>query len=95
LEFCRYLRSLFPPETRIPIVMDNYRRHLSTVQDSRDWAAANNVKLADVPTNASFLNRIEFHFAPLRYFGHDGQLSHAVRPTLELSLRWPPTSRWR
>jgi transposase len=74
LAFCRYLRSLYPPEVRIAIVSDNYSPHLSTNKDGRvgDWAAANNVELAYVPTNASFLNRIECHFAALRYFALDG-----------------------
>jgi transposase len=74
LSFCRYLRSLYPPEVRIAIVMDNYSPHLSTNKDGRvgEWAAANNVELAYVPTNASFLNRIECHFAALRYFALDG-----------------------
>ena len=60
LEFCRYLRSLYPPEVRIAIVMDNFSPHLSTRTDQRVgvWAAANNVELAYVPTNASWLNRI-------------------------------------
>ena len=30
LEFCRYLRTLYPPEVRIAIVMDNFSPHLST-----------------------------------------------------------------
>jgi transposase len=74
LEFCRYLRSLYPPDVRIAIVMDNFSPHLSTKKDTRvgDWAAANNVELAYVPTNASFLNRIECHFRALRYFALDG-----------------------
>jgi transposase len=74
LSFCRYLRSLYPPEVRIAIVMDNYSPHLSTKKDGRvgEWATANNVELAYVPTNASFLNRIECHFAALRYFALDG-----------------------
>ena len=74
LEFCRYLRSLYPPEVRIAIVMDNFSPHLSTKKDSRvgDWAAANNVELPYVPTNASFLNRIECHFTALRYFALNG-----------------------
>lgn len=74
LEFCRYLRSLYPPEVRIAIVMDNFSPHLSTKKDARvgDWAAANNVELAYVPTNASFLNRIECHFSALRYFALNG-----------------------
>jgi transposase len=74
LAFCRYLRSLYPPEVRIAIVMDNFSPHLSTKKDSRVgvWAAANNVELAYVPTNASFLNRIECHFTALRYFALNG-----------------------
>jgi transposase len=74
LAFCRYLRSLYPPEVRIAIVLDNFSPHLSTNKDSRvgDWAAANNVEFAYVPTNASFLNRIECHFTALRYFALNG-----------------------
>lgn len=74
LEFCRYLRSLYPPEVRIAIVMDNFSPHLSTNKDQRVgvWAAANNVELAYVPTNASWLNRIEAQFQALRYFTLDG-----------------------
>jgi len=74
LAFCRYLRSLYPPEVRIAIVMDNFSPHLSTKKDQRvgDWAADNNVELAYVPTNASWLNRIEGHFQALRYFALDG-----------------------
>jgi transposase len=74
LAFCRYLRSLYPSTVRIAIVLDNYSPHLSTNVDSRvgDWAEANNVELAYVPTDASWLNRIECHFAALRYFTLDG-----------------------
>jgi transposase len=74
LEFCRYLRSLYPPQVRIAIVLDNYSPHLSTEKDDRvgRWAEANNVELAYVPTNASFLNRIECHFGALRYFALNG-----------------------
>ncbi|HET6873870.1 MAG TPA: IS630 family transposase [Acidimicrobiales bacterium] len=74
LAFARYLRSLYPPEVRIAIVLDNFSPHLSTKKDSRvgEWAAANNVELAYVPFNASWLNRIEAQFAALRYFCLDG-----------------------
>jgi transposase len=74
LEFCRYLRTLYPPNIRIAIVMDNFSPHLSTRVDSRvgDWAKANNVELAYVPTNASWLNRIEAQFQAMRYFTLDG-----------------------
>jgi transposase len=74
LAFCRYVRSLYPPGVRIAIVLDNYSPHLSTERDQRvgEWVAANNVELAYVPTNASFLNRIECQFTALRYFTLDG-----------------------
>src|SRR5262249_33494172 len=65
---------LHPPEVRIAIVMDNFSPHLSTKKDRRvgEWAEANNVELAYVPTNASWLNRIEAQFQALRYFALDG-----------------------
>ncbi|MFJ8975151.1 transposase [Streptomyces anulatus] len=74
LGFCRYLRTLYPPEIRIAIVLDNFSPHLTTKKDSRvgDWAAANNVELAYTPTNSSWLNRIEAQFTALRYFALDG-----------------------
>ncbi|MDX3078082.1 IS630 family transposase [Streptomyces sp. MI02-7b] len=74
LEFCRYLRSLYPAEKRIAIVCDNYSPHLTTKRCRRvaDWAEANNVELAYTPTNSSWLNRIEAQFTALRYFTLDG-----------------------
>jgi transposase len=74
LAFCRYIRSLHPPEVRIAIVLDNFSPHLSTKKDTRvgDWAAANNVELAYTPFYGSWLNRIEAQFTALRYFALDG-----------------------
>ena len=64
LAFCRYLRTLYPPDVRIAIVLDNFSPHLSTRADTRvgDWAEANNVELAYTPNYASWLNRIEAQF---------------------------------
>jgi transposase len=74
LEFCRYLRSLYPPSVRIAIICDNFSPHLSTRKDRRvgTWARANNVEIAYTPTNSSWLNRIEAQFTALRYFALDG-----------------------
>jgi hypothetical protein len=60
------------------IVMDNFSPHLSTKTDQRvgQWAAGNNVELAYVPTNASFLNRIECQFTALRYLDGTDHRSH-------------------
>jgi transposase len=74
LEFCRYLRSLYPPTVRIAIICDNFSPHLTTSKDKRvgAWAAANNTEIACTPTNSSWLNRIEAQFTALRYFALDG-----------------------
>ena len=74
LEFCRYLRSLYPPSTRIAIICDNFSPHLTTAKDTRvgTWAAANNAEIAYTPTNSSWLNRIEAQFTALRYFTLNG-----------------------
>jgi transposase len=74
LEFCRYLRTLYPPQVRIAIICDNFAPHLSTRKDKRvgQWAAASNTEIAYTPTNASWWNRIEAQFTALRYFALDG-----------------------
>jgi hypothetical protein len=55
LEFCRSLRTLYPPSVRIAIVCDNFSPHLTTKRCQRvgDRAAANNVEIAYTPTNSS------------------------------------------
>jgi transposase len=74
LEFCRYLRTLYPSSTRIAIICDNFSPHLTTKRDGRvgAWATANNAEIAYTPTNSSWLNRIEAQFTALRYFTLDG-----------------------
>jgi len=74
LEFCRYLRTLYPPEVRIAIVCDNFSPHLTTAKDPRvrAWAEASNAEIAYTPTNSSWLNRVEAQFTALRYFALDG-----------------------
>ena len=66
LEFCRYVRTLYPPEIRLHFVLDNFSPHKG--QTVREWAQANNVELAYTPHYASWLNRIEAQFRALRYF---------------------------
>jgi transposase len=73
LEFCRYLRSLYPTSVRIAIICDNFSPHLTTATDRRvgAWASANNAEIAYTPTNSSWLNRVEAQFTALRYFALD------------------------
>ena len=86
LAFVRYLRSLYPPDVRIAIVLDNFSPHLSTKKDQRvgEWAEASNVELAYTPTYSSWLNRIEAQFQALRYFALDGtdHNSHAEQASM-------------
>lgn len=73
LAFGRYLRSMYPPDVRIAIVLDNFSPHLSTKADQRvgEWAEANNIELAYTPHYSSWLNRIEPQFTALRRFALD------------------------
>ena len=51
----------------------------------------NNVELAYVPTNASWLNRIEAQFTALRYFALDGtdhQSHHAQAGMIRRYIAW-------
>ena len=65
LEFCRYIRGLYPPEIRLHLVLDNLSAH--TGDAVREWAEANNVEPAYTPHYASWLNRIQAQFRALRY----------------------------
>ena len=66
LEFCRYIRSLYPAGTQLHFILDNFSPHHG--KQMRDWATMNNVELAYTPHYASWLNRIEAQFRALRYF---------------------------
>jgi len=48
LAFVKYLRSMYPPEVRIAIVLDNFSPHLSTKTDQRvgEWTTTNQPQLA-------------------------------------------------
>ncbi len=91
LEFCRYLRRLYPPTVRIAIVCDNFSPHLTTKKCQRvgAWAAANNVEIAYTPTDSSWLNRIEAQFAALRCFTLDStdHATHKEQGSMRVAAR--------
>lgn len=60
LEFLKDIRSRYPEDRYVYIVMDNLSAHWTP--DIRAWAVENRVGLIPTPTNASHLNRIECHF---------------------------------
>lgn len=66
LAFYKLVRRRYPAEQRIYLVNDNLSLHWTP--PIRAWAEAHNVELVATPTSASYLNRIECHFRPLREF---------------------------
>jgi transposase len=66
LGFFRTVRMRYRPRQRIYLVMDNLSTHWT--KDIRDWAGENRVELIATPTYASYLNRIECHFAAIGEF---------------------------
>ncbi len=74
-------------------MLDNFSPHFSARVDTRvaDWASDNNVELASVPTNASWLNRIEAQYQALRYFtldGTDHQTHQEQNSIIRRCIRW-------
>ena len=66
LRFLKWVRRRYPKTQQLHVVLDNYSTHLSG--DVARWARSHNVRLYFTPTNASWLNRIECHFGPLKKF---------------------------
>jgi hypothetical protein len=60
------IRRRYPDHLRVYLVNDNLSLHWTP--QIRAWAEAHNVELVATPTSASYLNRIECHFRPLREF---------------------------
>ena len=90
LAFLKYLRTKYPDYKRLYIVLDNFSPHIKL--EVKAWAKKNKVTLVYTPTNASWLNRIECHFAPIRKFVFAGS-NYANHHELALALR--KYIRWR
>ncbi len=89
LRFLKWIRRRYPIWQTLHMVMDNYSTHISHAV--RDWAQTHNVKLYFTPTNASWLNRIECHFGPLKKFSlaNSDYRSHEEQDTAITSyLQW-------
>jgi transposase len=88
LEFLADIRSRYPADVTVYIVMDNLSAHWTPA--IRHWAANNNVGLIPTPTNASHLNRIECHFWAFAEFVVKGsdyhdwdEFTHAAQAYIE------------
>ena len=69
MSFMKWVRRRYPNEQTLHVVLDNYGTHCS--RELAEWAKTHNVQLYFTPTNASWLNRIECHFGPLKKFALD------------------------
>jgi transposase len=66
LAFYKSIRRRYAEHVRVYLVNDNLSLHWTP--QIRAWAETRNVELVATPTSASYLNRIECHFRPLREF---------------------------
>lgn len=89
LRFFKVLRRRYPRSERLYIILDNFSPHHH--KKVKDWAKDNNVELVFTPTYASWLNRIECHFGPLRKFvleSSDFQQHRDLASAIQAYLRW-------
>jgi transposase len=89
LPFLKWVRSRYPRPQKLHIVMDNYGSHLK--EEVQAWAAKHNIRFYLTPTNGSWLNRIESHFASLKKFAlepSDHRCHGAQELAIETYLAW-------
>lgn len=89
LKFLKWLRRRYRPRETLHLVMDNYGPHLKA--EVREWAKRHRVRFYSTPTNASWLNRIESHFAALKHFAlnnSDYQTHEEQQQAIESYLAW-------
>jgi transposase len=89
LSFLRWVRSRYPREQKLHIVMDNYDSH--TTAEIAAWAKMHNVRFYLTPTNGSWLNRIESQFTALKKFAlqpSDFRSHEEQQAAIESYLTW-------
>jgi len=81
--FLKSIRSRYPKRVKLYLVMDNLNLHKT--EEIVRWAKQDNVELVYTAVNASWMNRIESHFAPLKerviansYYQSHEELSQAI-----------------
>ncbi len=89
LAFLKWVRRRYPCHQVLHVVLDNYGPHLKS--EVRAWAATHNVRFYFTPTQASWLNRIECHFAALKKFAlatSDFRSHEEQQQSIEDYLSW-------
>ena len=90
LDFLKVIRRVVPGKEKIYLILDNFSPHLH--KDVRTWCKANKIVLVFTPTNASWLNRIECHFAPIAEFVIKNS-NYSTHAKLAIAMR--NYMRWR
>lgn len=89
LSFLKWLRRRYDLNETLHLILDNYGPHLK--EEVLQWATTHNVKLYFVPTNTSWLNRIESQFTALKKFALDNSDYHSheeQQDSIESYLAW-------
>jgi len=89
LSFLKWLRRRYRRGEMLHIVLDNYGTHLS--KPVLKWAHGHGIKFYWVPTNASWLNRIECQFRALKKFALDNSDYHSheeLQQAIQSYLDW-------
>ena len=89
LAFFKTIRARYSMDIRLYFVLDNFSPHL--YHKVKKWARKNRVSLVFTPTNASWLNRIECHFAALRKFvlhNSNYQSHQELADAIHAYIRW-------
>lgn len=89
LKFLKSIRRRYRHGETLHIVMDNYSPHLTG--QVLAWAKNHHIKIYLVPTNASWLNRIECQFTALRKFAlnnSDYRTHEELQAAIESYLAW-------
>lgn len=86
LELLRWLRRRYPAGQVLYVVMDNYGPHLK--EEVLLWAWTHGMRLYLVPTNASWLNRIEGQFTALKEFALNNSDYRSYEEQTEAILRY-------
>lgn len=89
LAFLKAVRAHYPDGRRIYVVLDNLSTHKH--RQVKRYCRNSNIRLVYTATYASWMNRIECHFAPLRRFVLDNSdYPHhaAIARAMQKYLRW-------
>jgi transposase len=89
LRFLKSLRRRYRSSGTLHIVLDNYGTHLA--KTVLKWAKTHDMKFYWVPTNASWLNRIECQFRALKKFALDNsdyRTHEDLQEAIESYLEW-------